>query len=186
MHAARAGLLVAGALVCAACARVQALPSQVADWFDLSRPHLTSFLGVRFGETLARAQRELPGGTVETSPYGADAYRIENVQADTIRYDAVVYEFSGELGMQLAIATFPAASAGEVLRGLEGTLGAPTVARPRAGTGAQTLVASWDMAHGERALFLGPERRVVMLGPAGSTLRPDVILRPQPPQAATR
>ena len=99
------------------------MPSQahaVLDWLDLSRPHLTSFLGVRFGESIERVEREYPGGAVETSPYGADLYRVENVEADSVRYESVDYEFTENLGMQLAIATFSPRSGGSP--GLSGKL----------------------------------------------------------------
>ncbi|HYB91445.1 MAG TPA: hypothetical protein VEC38_10400 [Candidatus Binataceae bacterium] len=171
---ARSGLAVA----LAALAGCFVPPAQnVPAWLGLSQPELTSFLGVRFGESLARVEREHPGGAIDTSPYGADLYRIENVQADSAGYESVDYEFTKNLGMQAAIATFSHTASGDVLRSMEAALGAPGVLRPRSAAGPDTLEASWEMPHGAKAMFLGPARKVVMLGPAGSSLRNDIALQ---------
>lgn len=146
-------------------------------WAQPKRPSLTSFLDVHFGAQLVEVQERYPMGAVETSPYGAEAYRIERLRADHLRYDTVIYEFTAHTGMQLAIATFAADSTAGVFDELEQALGAPTAQKPSGGRGAESIEATWDLPHGERVSFDGPNRRIEMLGPAGSPLKQDIAIR---------
>ena len=168
-------VLAASALIASGCGSSQNLAT-VNDWLGLSKPHLTGFAGVRFGETLSRVERELPACTVETSAYGAEMYHCENVSTDLVAYRFVTYEFSPELGMQLAVGGFQSQNAATVLSELERSLGQPDEIRPRAGVSAASLEAVWLMPHEERAAFLGPSARVVMVGPASSSLDHDIAL----------
>lgn len=128
--------LIAGAIILAAvagCAGSNS-PYVLSSWFDLGKPNLTSFLGVRFGSSLDRVREELPDGDFETSPYGANAWRVENIEAGGVRYRKVVFEFTDNMGMQLAIAEFAPEAGATVLAQLKRALGEPTALRPGAGT----------------------------------------------------
>jgi len=162
----------------AGCAAASS-PYDLATWFGLGKPNLTSFLGVRFGASLDRVREELPDGDFETSPYGADAWRVNNLESGGVLYRSVVFEFTSNLGMQMAIAEFAPEAAATVLGQLKRALGEPTALRSgvAASSGPETLVASWELPHNERVTFSGPDRQVEMLGPAGSPLRHDAVLR---------
>src|ERR1700751_3665636 len=113
------------AIACAACSSTspQSMP-KIRDL--LGPPNLTSFLDVRFGDSLYRVQNRFPNGTVETAPYGADTYRINNIEVDGIRYQQVKYEFTTYSGMQLVMAWFTPDSGGTVLEKLVAAVGPPT------------------------------------------------------------
>ncbi len=137
---------------------------------------LTSFLGVRFGDELYRVQQRMPSGEVESAPYGADAYRIDNVTVDGILWERVIFEFTEGTGMQLVMARFSAASATTVYTMLEKTIGPPTTSRQGAGTSPATLEAIWDLPHEEKVSFDGPRQLVAVVGPAGGPLKKDLEL----------
>src|ERR1700719_4307961 len=92
----------------------------------LGPPNVTSFLDVSFGDSAYRLQNRFPNGTLETAPYGADTYRINNIEVDGIRYQQVKYEFTTYSGMQLVMAWFTPDSEGAVLEKLVGAVGLPT------------------------------------------------------------
>jgi hypothetical protein len=144
-------------------------------------PNLTSFIGVRFGESMVRVHLRYPGGAIETSPNGADAYRLRGVEVGAIQYETVVFEFSSESGMQLAFAKFAPASSNEVLAHLEGSFGEPDVIRQGQAPGSKNLEAVWKLPRGERISFDGAQRVVVLLGPAGTGLRRDIRPRLESP-----
>jgi hypothetical protein len=164
------------ALTLGGCARAGG-PLNFASWFNLGKPNLSSFMGVRFGESVDRVRRELPDGSLETSPYGAEAYRVENLQIGQVRFDLVLFEFTAGSGMQLVIAHFSAGSAGVVLGQLKSALGDAPHSRSGPGVGPESLLAQWDLPSNEQVTFDGPESRVVLLGPGGSPLRRDIALR---------
>src|ERR1700675_3749174 len=92
----RALISVAGALAFAACSAsspaVVSVQKKVQGF--LGQPNVTSFLDVRFGDSLYRVQNRFPNGSLETAPYGADTYRINNIEVDGVRYSQVKYEFT--------------------------------------------------------------------------------------------
>src|SRR5208282_4270282 len=81
-------------LACAACSGSSPGLSIPKALGLVGRPNLTSFLDVRFGDSLYRVQNRFPSGTMQTAPYGADTYRISNIEVDGIRYERVKYEFT--------------------------------------------------------------------------------------------
>src|ERR1039458_3680024 len=93
-------MLAVTALACAACSAsspVLAIPKMLG---LAGPPNLTSFLDVRFGDSFYRVQNRFPSGVMETAPYGADTYRLNNIEVDSIRYEQVKYEFTTYSGMQ--------------------------------------------------------------------------------------
>ncbi len=172
-------LVAAFAILASACGAV--LPPLRTPVWLVPGPNLTSFIGVRFGESMMRVQLRYPGGSVETSPNGADAYRLQGVNVGTIQYETVVFEFSSESGMQLAFAKFAPASSDEVLARLKGSFGAPDSLREGQTPGSQSLEATWELPRGERISFSGAQRVVVLLGPGGAGLRRDIRPRLEAP-----
>lgn len=164
-------------------------PYDMSTWLDLGKPNLTSFLGVEFGSSLDRVREELPDGDFETSPYGANAWRVGSVESGGVRYRTVVFEFTDNTGMQMAIAEFAPGDGPAVLSQLKRALGEPAalrsgtagssaqVAPPGAHLGADDMIANWDLPHNEKVTFNGPSQQVEMLGPAGSPLRHDLVMR---------
>lgn len=140
-------------------------------------PRISSFLGVNFGEDLADVQEKFPDGEVETSPYGAPAYRIVNQRVGPVLYRSVVYEFADGSGMQLVYAKFSSDSAGEMFRSLRHRLGPP--ATIRRGLAHERVTASWVLSGGETVTYNGKADRLVILGPKGSSLKADIGLREQ-------
>ena len=166
---------VAGALACAGCsARSPAVVSvQKKMQGLLGPPNLTSFLDVRFGDSLYRVQNRFPNGSLETAPYGADTYRINNIEVDGIRYSQVKYEFTSYSGMQLVMAWFTPDSSGKVLEKLVAAVGAPTEQNSAKGSAPADTHAFWQLPHGERVVFDGQKRFVAVLGPGGGPLKKD-------------
>jgi hypothetical protein len=172
-------LATALAMLATACGAVLP-PVRTPAWL-VPGPNLTSFIGVRFGESMVRVQLRYPGGSVETSPNGADAYRLQGVSVGEIQYETVVFEFSSESGMQLALAKFAPASSDEVLARLKESFGAPDILREGQSPGSQNLEAIWELPRGERISFSGAQRVVVLLGPGGAGLRRDIRPRLEAP-----
>jgi hypothetical protein len=164
-----------GAIACAGCAAsppaVVSVQKKVQGW--MGQPNVTSFLNVRFGDSLYRVQNRFPNGSMETAPYGADTYRINNIEVDGIRYQQVKYEFTTYSGMQLVMAWFTADSSGSVLEKLVDAVGAPTEQDSAKGSAAADTKALWQLPHGERVIYDGPKRFVAVLGPGGGPLRQD-------------
>ncbi|MGA7870106.1 MAG: hypothetical protein WCA22_04325 [Candidatus Binatus sp.] len=71
-HAVVRAMLVGmtGALACAACSAsspaVESVQKKVQGF--LGQPNVTSFLDMRFGDSLYRVQKRFPSGTMETAP----------------------------------------------------------------------------------------------------------------------
>jgi hypothetical protein len=168
---------IAGAIACAGCASsspaVVSVQKKVQGW--MGQPNVTSFLDVRFGDSLYRVQNRFPNGSMETAPYGADTYRINNIEVDGIRYQQVKYEFTTYSGMQLVMAWFTADSAGSVLEKLVAAVGPPTEQDSAKGSAPADTKALWQLPHGERIIYDGPKRFVAVLGPGGGPLRQDAI-----------
>jgi hypothetical protein len=168
---------VAGAFAFAACSAnspaVVSVQKKVQGF--LGPPNLTSFLDVRFGDSLYRVQNRFPNGTVETAPYGADTYRINNIEVDGIRYQQVKYEFTTYSGMQLVMAWFTLDSSGAVLEKLVAAVGPPTEQNSAKGSAPSDTQAVWRLPHGERVVYDGPKRFVAVLGPGGGPLKQDAI-----------
>ncbi len=137
---------------------------------------LTSFLGVKFGDSLEHVQRTMPKGEVKSAPYGAEAYSIENYEVDSIVWEHVIFEFTEQTGMQLVIARYSASSSVSVFEMLQKAFGTPTRTHQGPGTTPQSLNAMWQLPHGERISFDGPNRLVAVVGPAGGPLRQDIEL----------
>jgi hypothetical protein len=166
---------IASALACASCSTSSpaVISAQKKVQGFLGQPNLTSFLGVRFGDSMYRVQNRFPSGTVETAPYGADTYRINNIEVDSIRYQQVKYEFTTYSGMQLVMAWFTPESSGQVLEKLVEAVGPPTDQNSVRGSAPADTEAVWRLPHGERVIFDGPKRFVAVLGPGGGPLKTD-------------
>jgi hypothetical protein len=174
LHFVLAAIAAAVLLLVALASCGAPLPAPKVPRWLVPGPNLTSFIGVRFGESPTRVHLRYPRGEVETSPNGAQAYRLKGIQVGTINYETVLFEFTSEAGMQLAIARFAPDSTGEVLKHLEAAFGPPDVIRRGQASRASDLDASWELTRGERITFDGPARVVVLLGPGGGPLRRDV------------
>ncbi|MGB0060054.1 hypothetical protein [Candidatus Binatus sp.] len=171
----RAMLALAGAIACAACSSGSPAVVSVQKKVQglLGQPNVTSFLDVRFGDSLYRVQNRFPNGSLETAPYGADTYRLENIEVDGVRYQRVKYEFTSYSGMQLVMAWFTPDSSEQVLEKLIAAIGAPTEQDSAKGSAPADTRAMWRLPHGERVVFDGPKRFVAVLGPGGGPLRQD-------------
>ncbi len=117
-------------------------------------------------------------GLIQTSPYGAPAYKLENVTTRNIEYQDVIYEFSLASGMQLVIAHFIPSASADLYQQLQSDLGAPSSLtappdRPDRGE------ASWHLPSGTRVMYSGPYYRMVLIGKDGGELEADVRLRDQ-------
>ena len=171
----RATLALAGAIACAACSSGSPAVVSVQKKVQglLGQPNVTSFLDVRFGDSLYRVQNRFPNGSLETAPYGADTYRLENIEVDGVRYSRVKYEFTSYSGMQLVMAWFTPDSSEQVLEKLIAAIGAPTEQDSAKGSAPADTRAMWRLPHGERVVFDGPKRFVAVLGPGGGPLKQD-------------
>ena len=168
---------IAGAIAFAACSSsspaVVSVQKKVQGF--LGQPNVTSFLDVRFGDSLYRVQNRFPNGSVETAPYGADTYRINNIEVDGIRYSQVKYEFTTYSGMQLVMAWFTPDSSGKVLEKLVAAVGPPTQQNSARGSAPSDTKALWQLPHGERVVYDGPKRYVAVVGPGGGPLKQDAV-----------
>lgn len=126
---------------------------------------------------MADAQRVFPGGIAETSPYGAEAFRVTNANAGAATYKTVVYEFAPGQGMQLALAHFDSLSAKAVFDGLQQSLGQPT--RTDGQSGSPSDQAVWRTPAGVSVRYDGDKGLLVIVGPHGASLEPDIKLRAQ-------
>ena len=168
---------VAGALAFAACSSSSPAVVSVQKKVQglLGQPNVTSFLDVRFGDSLYRVQNRFPNGTLETAPYGSDTYRINNIEVDGVRYSQVKYEFTTYSGMQLVMAWFTPDSSGKVIEKLVAAVGPPTEQNSAKGNAPSDTQASWQLPHGERVVYDGPKRFVAVLGPGGGPLKKDAV-----------
>jgi hypothetical protein len=73
--------------------RMQHRAVEPMDWGRRARG-LNSFMGVHFGDSLDKVERRDPKGSPRTSPYGAPAYILEDVNSGSIDDQDAVYEFS--------------------------------------------------------------------------------------------
>lgn len=135
-------------------------------------------MGVDFGESLDRVQRRYPTGITQTSPYGAPAFKLENVSSRNIEYHDVIYEFAGNSGMQMVIAHFEPSAGSDVYQELQQRLGAPSFSGVTV-EGSASAEASWRLPDGSRVLFSGPYHRLVLIGKDGNSLETDIRLRDQ-------
>lgn len=165
--------LVSLAIVCAGCSSSSPAPAIPAIRDLLGPPDLTSFLDVRFGDSMYRVQNRFPNGSIETAPYGADTYRINNIEVDSIRYRQVKYEFTSYAGMQLVMAWFVPESSDKVLAKLIAVVGPPSEQNSAKSSAPADTRAVWRLPHGERVIFDGPKRFVAVLGPGGGPLKQD-------------
>jgi hypothetical protein len=137
----------------------------------------SSFLGVKFGRSLAEVQKLHPLGSTETSPYGADAFRLTDAVAGEAKYDSVIYEFAPRHGMQMVLVRFAPESRDLIFDGLRKTLGAPDKAT--ATDTAEGPSATWKATNGASAEFDGPNHWFILVGPYGKPLEVDISLRSQ-------
>ena len=167
--------LVAGAIACAACSTSTPAVVSVQKKVQglMGQPNVIAFLDVRFGDSLYRVQNRFPNGSLETAPYGADTYRINNIEVDGIRYQQVKYEFTTYSGMQLVMAWFTPDSGGKVLEKLVAAVGRPTEQNSAKGSLPTDTQAIWQLPHGERIVYDGPKRFVAVVGPGGGPLKQD-------------
>jgi hypothetical protein len=163
-------ILCAWALTTFACGLAQSNP------LDDSSHGMNSFMGVHFGDTVDQVTRRFPDGLTQTSPYGAPAFKIENVNFRNIEYPTVTYEFGEGSGMQMVLAQFAPSEATDVYQQLQGSLGAPnaTGVQPEAPAGSE---ASWHLSDGITVLYSAPLHRVVLIGKDGESLKADIPLR---------
>jgi hypothetical protein len=134
-------------------------------------------MGVNFGESLYDVEGAFPAGSPETSPYGAPAYKLENMNSGATVYRDVIFEFAENSGMQMAIAHFPQSSSGAVYQQLQSSFGPPSSSGGLNPSDASTIDASWQMVNGSAVLFSGPYHRLTLIGRDGGTLKPDIPLR---------
>lgn len=139
--------------------------------------HVSSFLGVSFGESLSDLEMKYPGGEEETSPYGAPAYRIDDVSGDDVHYRKVVYEFAEGTGMQMVYAEFDPISAAELFKDLKNSLGEPVSAWTESGKAHDAIDAEWLLPEGELVKYDSGMNRLAILGPSGGSLRADIRMR---------
>ena len=159
--------------VLAGCATV----SPLLPFTGPKHPHVSSFLGVSFGESFDDVRDKYPTGREETSPYGAPAYRIDDVSGGNVRYSTVVYEFADGAGMQLAYAQFDPISANDLLKELKGALGQPVSTRTGLGKTHDRIEARWLLPEGEFVKYDSETDRLAILGPRGGPLRVDIRMR---------
>ena len=136
-----------------------------------------SFLDVRFGDSLSQVQMLRPRGSVETSPYGADAYTLKAVDAEGVHYEFATFEFTSQQGMQLVFARFSPMSADTIFQRLRDNLGQPTTGAAPADSSPQTAQAVWRTQDGATVRFVGAQRYLIIVGPYGKSLEPDIKLR---------
>src|ERR1700692_1209654 len=150
---------VAGAIACAACSASSPAMVSVQKKVQgiLGPPNVTSFLDVRFGDSLYRVQNRFLNCSLETPPYGADTYRINKIEVDGIRYSQVKSEFTTYSGMQLVMAWFTPDSSGKVLEKLVSAVGAPAEQNSAKGSAPADTQAIWQLPHGERGGYAGPK-----------------------------
>ena len=168
-------LVMMAAIACTACSASSPAMSMPKIKDILGQPNLTSFLDVRFGDSMYRVQNRFPNGSIETAPYGADTYRLNNIEVDSIRYQQIKYEFTTYSGMQLVMAWFTADSSEKVLEKLIKAIGAPTEQNSAKGSAPADTQAVWRLPHGQRVVYDGPKRFVAVLGPGGGPLKQDAI-----------
>src|SRR5580704_8967767 len=165
---------IAGALAACSAKSPAVVSVQKKVQGKLGQPNVTAFLDVRFGDSLYRVQNRFPNGSLETAPYGADTYRINNIEVDGIRYQRIKYEFTTYSGMQLVMAWFTPESSGQVLEKLIAAVGPPTEQINTKGSSAPAdAQASWHLPHGELVVYDGPKHFVAVVGPGGGPLKQD-------------
>jgi len=88
---------------------------------------------------------------------GRKVVRINDIEVDSIRYQQVKYEFTSYSGMQLVMAWFTPDSCDLVLAKLIAAVGAPSDQKSAKGSSAAKTQAMWQLPHGERVVFDGPQ-----------------------------
>jgi len=163
------------ALTTAACSVTRSIPL-----INPGPPHeLDSFIGIRFGDSIDHVERQFPTGLIQTSPYGAPAYKLENVSSGNIEYQDVIYEFQQNVGMQMVIAHFEPSAGTDLFQQLQTTLGPPVSASSGSEGSASGANAAWRLSDGSRVIFDGPFHRLVLIGKNGGSLETDIRLRDQ-------
>jgi hypothetical protein len=134
-----------------------------------------SFLGISFGASLRDTRRYYPSGMNEASPLGYPCYHVTGLSSDAISYPDVIYEFDGDKGMQVVVASFAPASTEAVLERLRRILGEPT---QHTLTEDQRMAqAVWLTPAGEEIRFDRNRHLLTVLGPQGVNMRKDIELR---------
>jgi len=170
---------VARALSCAFALCLGACTTAALNqWSSRGTPRaVDSFIGVNFGASLNDVERRFPAGLRETSPYGAPAYKLENVNSAAANYQDVIFEFAENSGMQMAIAHFAPSSSAAVYQQLQNSFGPPSSSGGLNPSDASTVEASWQMVNGSAIVFSGPNHRMTLIGKDGAALKPDIRLR---------
>lgn len=137
----------------------------------------SSFLDVEFGNSLQDVERLHPLGSVETSPYGSEAYRLTDVVAGVASYRWVIYEFAPGHGMQMVVARFDPDSGDQIFEELHKTFGNPDLSN--GASSADASIDTWLTAGEASVKFDGPHHQLVMVGAHGKSLEADVALREQ-------
>jgi hypothetical protein len=159
-------LMVALAFVLSGCASTQILPFGAG-------PGMNSFLGVHFGEQKSDVMGKFPNATEQTSPYGADTIRLNNVNAGAVVYDYVLFEFLWRGGgMQLVMASFKPFYAKTVRHDLEAHLGSGQALT--ADRSDQHVRLFWHLSDGVQVIFNGADHILVIIGPRGKVLEQDI------------
>ncbi len=138
-----------------------------------------AFMGISFGDSMDQVQRRFPTGLIQTSPYGAPAYKLENVSSRNIEYRDVIYEFEPHNGMQMVIAHFVPSASADLYQQLQSTLGVPVSTGAGIDEGSASAEATWRLPDGSRVLFNEPFHRLVLIGKDGGSLETDIRLRDQ-------
>ena len=135
----------------------------------------SSFLGVKFGNSLIDAEKLHPLGSADTSPYGSEACRLTDVVAGAASYQWVIYEFTAGHGMQMVVARFNPDSSHQTFEELHKTFGNPELSN--GASSADASIDTWLMANGASVKLDGPHRQLVVVGTYGKSLEVDVALR---------
>lgn len=135
---------------------------------------IDSFAGVDFGDSYHDVQVRYPSGEPQTSPFGAQAYRLAHVEYDGVPFQSVIYEFVHGSGMQLVMARFAGRHSAVLYRSLRKQLGPPEMAS--ASSNPADKSSGWRLDDGTMISFDGHDGWLVILGPKGDVLRQDIKL----------
>ena len=140
-----------------------------------SAPGLSSFHDVAFGDSFRDTELRFPAAAVETSPYGAQSLRLDDIDNEGVRYQTVIYEFAYKAGMQLVMARFDPALTRAVRRWVVEQIGPPSRS---SGSGGETSgISTWTTLEGQTVILNADSNWLAIIGPAGQELRPDIEMR---------
>lgn len=132
-------------------------------------------MGVSFGDQSSDVVARYPQAVPETSPFGAETLRLNDVKSAAVVYKTVLFEFLWHGGgMQLVMVKFDPVYASPILKDLTRVAGAP--AMPSSAGVRAAPQAQWSLANGTSVSF-SPLGRLVIVGPSGKILSDDIRMR---------